>query len=480
MDLVAEADLEGLGLLVELRHVEGIEVADVVMDSREVTPGALFCAVRGRQSDGHGFVRAALADGAVAAVCDPAGIAAIGVDCPAVVVHSVRRALGPLSHAFFGHPSARLVMAGVTGTNGKTTAVSLLGSIFAEGGWRAGTIGTLSGSRTTPEAPALARQLAGMAERGVTAVAMEVSSHALSQHRVDGISFDVAVFTNLSPEHLDYHASMEDYFEAKARLFEPGRARVAVVNADDSWGQRLVQRLRARRQNVVEFGLEQASDLELDLSGSSFTWEGRRIRLNLAGRFNVYNALAAACAARALGVSVEAIARGLETLRGVPGRFQTVCEGQEFDVVIDYAHTPDGLAKALQAARELARGRVIVVFGAGGERDREKRPLMGAAAARYADLSVVTSDNPRHEDPEVIIASVLEGFPEGASVISQADRREAIALALSVAAAGDVVVVAGKGHEKFQEVAGRRIPFDDLEVVRASLAGFPRTPRAAS
>lgn len=463
--LVAEASLAALGLLPRLTGDPAAAVGAVTMDSRVVGPGALFACVKGRTSDGHDFAPQAVAGGAVALLCERL----LPLPVPQVVVTSVRQALGPVADAFCGHPSRDLTVAGVTGTNGKTTTCALLQSAFAANGWPSATIGTLTQQRTTPEAPELQSLLAGWRDRGGRAIAMEVSSHALVQHRVDAVVFAAAVFTNLSPEHLDYHGTMEHYFEAKASLFTPDRASLAVVNRDDQWGRRLAKLAADRGIPVVTFGLADAEDLELGPAGSRFRWEGEDVTLNLSGRFNVHNALAAATCARHLGVPAPAVGRGLAAMEGVRGRFERVDAGQPFTVVVDYAHTPDGLVQLLEAARELAAGRLLVVFGAGGDRDHEKRPLMGAAAAHLADLVVVTSDNPRSEDPGRIIDEVVSGVGDGASPVVEPDRAAAIATALATAESGDVVVIAGKGHERGQEVLGRVLPFDDVEVTRAAL-----------
>jgi UDP-N-acetylmuramoyl-L-alanyl-D-glutamate--2,6-diaminopimelate ligase len=388
---------------------------------------------------------------------------------PQVVVSAVRPALGPLADAFHDHPSSRLRVVGVTGTNGKTTTTQLLAAIFEAQGWPTETIGTLTGIRTTPEAPVLQATLADLYDRGVAAVAMEVSSHALDQYRVDAVHFAAATFTNLTQDHLDYHHTMEEYFAAKARLFEPGRVGLAVVNADDAWGRRLLESLARQPMTAMPYSFDDVSDLRLTPEGSIFRWGGVEISLRLGGRFNVYNALAAATTARELGVTGRAVADGLANLRSVRGRFEPVDAGQPFTVLIDYAHTPDGLEQALSAARELATGRLVVVFGAGGDRDHAKRPLMGAVANRLADLAVLTSDNPRTEDPELIIADVSAGATDPGRLVVESDRARAIATALALAEAGDVVVIAGKGHETGQEIGGRVIPFDDADVARSAL-----------
>jgi UDP-N-acetylmuramoyl-L-alanyl-D-glutamate--2,6-diaminopimelate ligase len=381
-----------------------------------------------------------------------------------------------------------MTVVGVTGTNGKTTTTALLEAIFSASDLPAATIGTLSGARTTPEAPELQATLAAFRSEGRAAVAMEVSSHALVQHRVDAIWFAAAIFTNLSQDHLDYHATMDDYFEAKARLFEPGRAAAAVVNADDPWGQRLLNRLRTswgrgtETHPVIPFSLLDLEGLAVSPNGSRFRWQGIDVELRLGGRFNVRNALAAATAAEALGLDRHAIVAGLEQVEAVRGRFEPVRGGQPFTVLVDYAHTPDGLEQALLAARELAdggvgrsvsgRGRVILVFGAGGDRDQAKRPLMGSVATELADMAVLTSDNPRSEDPLAIITQVASGAQNTNSQVQleiEADREAAIVVALESAEGHDVVVIAGKGHEIVQEVGGRVIPFDDAEVARRAL-----------
>lgn len=463
---IAEAGLDPRGLLVQVAGDPAAEVTGVTMDSRTVRPGDLFACVPGATVDAHVFAPVAVAEGATALLVERL----LDVGAPQVVVRSVRQALGPVCDVVYGRPSADLTVAAVTGTNGKTTTCALLGAVFEAHGWKTATVGTLTHRRTTPEAPELHSLLAKWRGEGGRAVAMEVSSHALEQHRADAVRFAAGVFTNLTPEHLDYHHTMDAYFEAKARLFEPGRVGVAVINRDDPWGRRLADRVRSTGGALTTFSPEEdATDLVMSPSGSGFTWRGRRVQVRVGGLFNVANALAAAAAADALGVPGDAIVNGLGALEAVPGRFQLVDAGQPFSVVVDFAHTPDGLAKLLQSVRRMTAGRLIVVFGAGGERDREKRPLMGRAAADLADLVVVTSDNPRGEDPDAIIEEVLAGAPGATNVLREADRAYAVATALATAAAGDVVVIAGKGHEKGQEIAGRVLPFDDVEVARAAL-----------
>ncbi|HTJ76964.1 MAG TPA: UDP-N-acetylmuramoyl-L-alanyl-D-glutamate--2,6-diaminopimelate ligase, partial [Acidimicrobiales bacterium] len=449
---------------VKFRSVRGdpatTEIVSVAYHTEGVVPGALFCCVPGDQVDGHEFAPQAVRAGAVALLCQR--FVDVDDDVPQIVVDDVRAAMAQAAAALFDHPSHRLAVVGVTGTNGKTTTTHLLRAVLEADGRRAGVIGTLSGARTTPPSPELQCHLAELADAGFDAVAMEVSSHALVQHRVDAVRFRVAVFTNLSQDHLDYHGTMDDYFAAKATLFDPERADVAVVNADDPWGRRL---LAAARLPTRPFSLAEAVDLHLDRQGSSFRWEGEPVRLRIPGPANVANALAAAAAARELGVSPAVVAAGLSELVSVPGRNEAVDRGQPFTVLVDYAHTPDGLEQALSGARALAAGgRVVVVFGCGGDRDRAKRPLMGEVATRLADLAVLTSDNPRSEDPAAIIDQVRAGVTRPDVLVVEPDRRAAIALALSAARPGDLVLIAGKGHETTQVIGSESLPFDDRAI----------------
>jgi UDP-N-acetylmuramoyl-L-alanyl-D-glutamate--2,6-diaminopimelate ligase len=477
--LLAGADLAAAGTPPGqlLGDLDATDVTRITSDSHAVTPGSLYCCVPGGRFDGHDFAPAAVAAGASALLCQRV----LAVAVPQVVVAEARRAVGPLAAAFYGHPSQEMTLVAVTGTNGKTTTTHLLEAIFTAAGWRAASIGTLSGARTTPEAPVLQATLAGFRDEGRVAVAMEVSSHALVQHRVDGTWFAAAVFTNLTQDHLDYHATMEDYFQAKARLFEPGRAAMAVVNADDPWGGRLLEQLQSpavggSRRPVVPFSLDDLEDLTISPDGSRFRWRGADVRLHLGGRFNVRNALAAATAAAALGIDLPAIVAGLEHVAAVRGRFEPVRAGQPFTVLVDYAHTPDGLEQALTSARELvgSNGRLIVVFGAGGDRDRAKRPLMGSVASRLADLAVLTSDNPRSEDPDAIIKEVASGSNAEGQLEVEVDRKTAIGQALAAAKPQDVVVIAGKGHELVQEIGGQAVAFDDAAVAHEALVEIGR------
>jgi UDP-N-acetylmuramoyl-L-alanyl-D-glutamate--2,6-diaminopimelate ligase len=461
----------------EVRGGDGILVEGAAADSREVAPGNVFFCVRGEVANGHRFAADAVRGGAAALVVDHW----LEVDAPQVRVADVRAAMGPMSAEVFGHPARSLTMAGVTGTNGKTTVTYLLESVFAAAGLTAGVVGTTGAriageavpiTRTTPEAADLHRLLAAMRDRGVQAVAMEVSSHALAQGRVDGIRFDVAGFTNLSQDHLDFHGSLEAYFAAKARLFMEEHTRHAVVNLDDPRGRALAERAVVP---VTTYGMDgraqvRATQVSVDAAGLAFVVDGVRVRSRLRGGFNVANCLCAFAIARALGLEDGAIVEGIGALEGVPGRVEPVEAGQDFLVVVDYAHTPDSIHSVLRAARPLASGRLIVVFGCGGDRDRDKRPRMGRAATSEADLTIITSDNPRSEDPSSIIADIEAGARDGGGpYVVEADRRAAIALAMGEAAPGDVVVIAGKGHERTQELATGPVPFDDRAVAAEAL-----------
>ncbi|MGZ4151516.1 MAG: UDP-N-acetylmuramoyl-L-alanyl-D-glutamate--2,6-diaminopimelate ligase [Actinomycetota bacterium] len=457
-------------------------VSDVSFDSRAVTPGALFFSVVGEHVDGHDHAGAAVEAGAAAIVVERW----LDVNAPQVRVPSTRAAMGPMSAAAFGGPAASMTSVGVTGTNGKTTITYLLESIFAAAGWRSGIVGTTGArvdgepvplTRTTPEAPDLQRLLASMRDRGARVAALEVSSHALAMHRTDAIVFDVAVFTNLSQDHLDFHGDMGSYFDAKARLFTPAHARHAVLNIDDASGRRLAADASVP---LTTFAIDadadvRAEELVITPTGLAFSVSGTAFRSELRGAFNASNALAAIATAKLLGVDDEAIVGGVAALRAVPGRMEPVDAGQGSLVVVDYAHTPDSIRSVLRAARPLASGRLIVVFGCGGDRDRAKRAPMGNAATEAADLTVITTDNPRSEDPLAIIAEIEPGAERGrGAYVVEPDRRAAIRLALSKAEAGDVVVIAGKGHEPYQELRDRVVPFDDRVVAREELLALGR------
>ena len=443
---------------------DAVEIGSIAYDSRAVEPGALFCCVPGRSSDGHDHAAKAVEAGAVALLCERL----LPVNAPQARVDSTRRAMAPLAAAFHNHPSRSLAVVGVTGTNGKTTVTHLLAAVLRAHSWTTGVIGTLDGPRTTPEAPELQAALADHVAAGARAVALEVSSDALVQHRADAVWFEVAAFTNLSPEHLNTHGDMESYFAAKASLFDPGRARTGVVNADDPWGRRL---LDTASLPLVAYSMDDVTDVEIRPRSTRFRWDGAPVDLRLGGRFNVSNAVCAATIARLLGVPAPTVAAGLCGLDAVPGRFERVEAGQPFAVVVDYAHTPAALEQVLEAARaEAGDGRVVVVFGCGGDRDRGKRPLMGEVAARLADTVVLTSDNPRSEDPATILDEIRAGAVGARRLLVEPDRRAAVHAAVAVARPGDVVVVAGKGHETGQTAAGRTEPFDDRDVARHALA----------
>ena len=460
-----------LGPAMIIGEVSGIVVTSVTYDHRSAGPGALHCCLPGDHLDGHEFAPAARRAGAVAFVCehplqDEAAEAVQLIVGPA----GARPAMALAACVLWGDPAASLRTVGVTGTNGKTTTTYFLRSVFEAHGWPTSVIGTLGGPRTTPEAPELQRALAHARDSGRAAVALEVSSHALAQHRLDGYRHDVAVFTNLSQDHLDYHGTMEAYFAAKAQLFTPEHAGRAVVNADDLYGQRL---LETSEIPMSVFSLAQAEELRVGLDESHFRLDGVPVRVRPGGEINVRNALAAAGAARALGVPPSAIAAGLSVATGPSGRLEAVPNDIGATVVVDFAHTPQGLAEILHAARAEAEprgGRVIVVFGCGGDRDRAKRPLMGSIATRLADVAVLTSDNPRSEDPSAIIDEVRAGCDGTARLVVETDRRLAIAAALGSAGAGDVVVVAGKGHESVQQIGDKSIEFNDRVVISEELA----------
>lgn len=456
--------LEGLDLIEEVGETRSAEVLAVTEDSRRVRTGSLYCCVTGLVSDGHDFALQAVHSGAVGLLCERR----LAVSVPQAVVTSVRPAMAEVAAAFHGRPSEHLAVVGVTGTNGKTTVTHMLRAVLEAHGWPTGLFGTLSGTRTTSSAPELQEALAASLGEGCRAVAMEVSSHALTQHRVDAVRFAAAVFTNLSQDHLDYHGTMEAYFEAKAGLFRSGQAAASIINVSGAWGRRLASVATGR---VLTYSADDAREVESGLAGNRFRWRSQVISLPLGGLFNIENALAAATTASALGVPDETIASGLSALPPVRGRMERIEVGQPFEAVVDFAHTPDGLERILASARRgvEGKGRVAVVFGCGGNRDSSKRPVMGAIASRMADLVVVTSDNPRDEDPLEIIGEIRSGMNGPAEVVVEPDRASAIALALGRARPGDVVIVAGKGHERGQETAGVTRPFDDAAVVRELL-----------
>jgi UDP-N-acetylmuramoyl-L-alanyl-D-glutamate--2,6-diaminopimelate ligase len=438
--------------------------ATITHDSTQVGPGSVFVAVRGSTADGHRFAAEAVAAGATVVVVDHA----VDVAATQLVVPDTRAALGPLSCRLHGDPSRSMRVIGVTGTNGKTTVVALLGAIFERAGETTRVLGTLSGARTTPEAPELQARLAEYRDRGVRMVAMEVSSHALELGRVAGTRFAAAVFTNLGRDHLDFHGTVENYFAAKAKLFTAAYAELGVVNLDQPHGRLLRD---AADIPVLGYGLADAGDLRVEGATSRFGWGGHEIVLRLPGTHNVANALAAATTAQALGVAPDVIADALSGASVVPGRFELIDLGQPFRVAVDYAHTPDALEAALGAAHSVSSGRVLLVFGCGGDRDREKRPHMGRVAEHGADVVIVTSDNPRGEQAPDIAAAILGGMRQPSAAVVELDRRAAIALALRQARSGDLVLIAGKGHETEQVIGDRTLPFDDRQVAAELLLG---------
>jgi len=441
-------------------------VSGITMDSRSVVEGDLFCCVRGANFDGHAFAVAAIESGASALLVEHYLSEVENVS--QIIVANVREVIGHYAKTLYGDPSTKLRVVGITGTNGKTTTASLLSSILNAAGVTSQALGTLTNERTTPEAPILQKQLAQAVENDMQVVIMEVTSHAIDQSRINGIQFEIAVFTNISRDHLDYHETQEAYFAAKAALFRQDHAIRAVVNTDDTRGRLLFD---ASTIPMATFALDDIAAVKITASSIEFEWEGVRIAAPIGGRFNVMNLLAACTVARELGLTPKEIARAVTQVQSVPGRFERVDAGQDFTVVVDFAHTPEGLAEVLQAGRAVCAGRVHVVFGCGGDRDSGKRPLMGGVAAQYSDNVMVTSDNPRSEDPLDIIKQILEGIPTSATCIvnSNSDRRAAISDALQSAHVGDIVIVAGKGHETTQEFAHHREEFDDVAVVRELL-----------
>ncbi|HEY8192892.1 MAG TPA: UDP-N-acetylmuramoyl-L-alanyl-D-glutamate--2,6-diaminopimelate ligase [Gaiellaceae bacterium] len=462
MDL--ERLITALGPL-EVRGGASTEIADLAYDTRQVGPGALFFCVPGDRADGHDFAADAVDAGAAALVVERP----LDLSVPQLIVPSARNAMAVAADEFFQRPTEQLVVAGITGTNGKTTTAFLVHSIFEAAGMRPGLIGTIESRvggeprpavRTTPEAIDLQRTFRAMLDAGDRSCVIEATSHGSVLRRLERVRFDALAFTNLTQDHLDFHASMDDYYDAKRRLFtEHEPAPAAAVNVGDEWGRRLADELRSlNRAPLLTYGLVDDAELR---------WEDVDVETRLHGRFNRENILAAVALSRLLGVPAAAIEEGLTRVSGVPGRFESVDEGQPFTVLVDYAHTPDSLANVLRTARELGGGQLICVFGCGGDRDRGKRPEMGRIASELADVAIVTSDNPRSEDPLAIIEEILAGVAEDVRV--EPDRRVAIAQAVEQAGEHDVVVIAGKGHEQGQEFADGKVPFDDREVAREAL-----------
>ncbi|HNF83721.1 MAG TPA: UDP-N-acetylmuramoyl-L-alanyl-D-glutamate--2,6-diaminopimelate ligase [Solirubrobacterales bacterium] len=464
----------------------GTDISSLQFDNRKVTQGALFFCVRGEKSDGHDFAPAAVEAGAAALVCEKR----LDLAVPQLVVGDTRASMAPIAACFNGYPTRDMKLAGITGTNGKTTTAFLLRDILEYAGLPSGLMGTVKQVvggveeevvRTTPEAIDLQASFRRMLEAGDEACVMEVSSHAMVMHRADSIDFDLAVFTNLTQDHLDFHSDMEDYFQAKRLLFAAGPD-TSVVNIDDEYGRRLATEFDCLTYSANGAAADySAVEVSFNAGGASFLLQSEHgdipVTTMLPGSFNVANALAALAGAVALGVDPEEAMAGLADAGRVPGRFEPIDEGQEFAVLVDYAHTPDSVENVLRAARGLTEGRLISIVGAGGDRDKAKRPMMGRAGAELSDLAVITSDNPRSEDPAAIIEDVLAGIDDRESVLVEQDRDAAIGLAIREAGPGDTVVIAGKGHEQGQEFEnGRKIPFDDRDVARRhlrELAGKP-------
>lgn len=464
------------------------EITGLAYDSRKVGPGIAFVAIRGTHADGHAYIAKAIELGAAAIIAEQAPPEEGAL--PWVHVRHSRLALAQAAAAMHGHPAAALILAAVTGTNGKTTSAFLMHHLFNSAQMRSGLLGTVfydlgggqhePATHTTPESLEIHGLLAHMRDNGCRACAMEVSSHALDQDRVHGLSFAVAVFTNLTQDHLDYHGTMEKYFEAKARLFEIVAAQprgALIINGDDAWGRKLAERFQ-HTGRVIRFGFGvhnefRAINVRYDLTGTTFELEARGrsflVRSPLIGDFNVYNTLGALAAAHGVGLNLREAVAHMQKAPQVPGRLERVSENARFQIFVDYAHTPDGIVNALKTVRALRPRRIITVFGCGGDRDRTKRPRMAAAAEEGSDICVLTSDNPRTENPEQILNDTKAGFARPKSHAIIADRREAIRAALENAWEGDIVLIAGKGHEDYQDIQGQKHPFDDRKIARQLL-----------
>lgn len=478
-------------LLKEVTHkkhciLQGLMISGIQYDSRKVELGNLFVAVKGFETDGHQYIRQALDNGAIAVLVSDE--AYCSVEYPWILVEDSRLALAEISSTYYGHPSEKLKLIGVTGTNGKTTTTNLICDIIEAQGEKTGLIGTihnrigdriLEGTRTTPESLDLQRMFAQMVDEGIGYAVMEVSSHALELQRVACCDFDMAVFTNLTQDHLDYHETMENYCKAKTLLFrtlgakgeKAGLFKTAIINIDDAWANHFMV---ASNAPVITYGIEKdaswkAEQVQVTADGVRYIVDDMPVNLQLNGNFNVYNSLAALAVGEALGFPAADVIKALEQVPGIAGRFQKVESNRDFTVIVDYAHTPDGLENVISTAKAFAKGRVITVFGCGGDRDRTKRPLMGKVAAKLSNYCVVTSDNPRTEDPNQIIADILPGVQEymtDAAYVVEADRKKAISYAIGMAQPGDVVLLAGKGHENYQDVNGVKHYFDDYEIAQ--------------
>lgn len=461
-------------------HGADTDITDIGYNSRKVVPGSVFCCIVGLNFDGHNFAEQAVANGAAALLVERE----LPIDVPQLITDDARKGMALISAAFFGHPEREMRLVGVTGTNGKTTTTYMVKSIAEQAGMKVGIIGTIRNmigteslytERTTPESVDLYRLLRLMADRSVDLVVMEVSSHALDQNRVYGLPFDVGLFTNLTQDHLDYHKTFENYLQAKKKLFYASKQ--AVINADDPYSARMSEGLTCP---VTTFGVRDKADIagsNIDITTRGVVFDLHtpsgdiRIDLPIPGLFSVFNAMGSVGAALALGLSLQQIKSGLEIMTSVSGRLESVPTGRDFSVFIDYAHTPDALENVLKTVREFAKSRILCVFGCGGDRDRAKRPIMGEIGGRYSDLAIITSDNPRSEEPMSIIDSIEEGIRRtGTHYTVIENRREAIRHALAEAGPDDIVLIAGKGHENYQEINGKRYRFDDKETVKELLA----------
>lgn len=462
---------------------EETEILSLCSDSRQVKPGALFFCTPGLRMDAHDFAPQAVEKGAVALIVERK----LPIDVPQVLVEDVRMAISHVACEFFDHPAKKMLMIGITGTKGKTTTSFLIKSILEAAGKKTGLIGTvcsmigseiIPSNLTTPDPIMLQTLLSSMVEAGCEAVVMEISAHAVAQHRMAGVQFDVGAFSNFSQDHLDYFKDMDAYFNAKMRFFDPDMTKHIVYNVDD---ERVAEGMKALGREAMSIGIRAASDIyandiEIAERGCSFlmTWHKQfrvSTQLKLAGIFNVYNALLAAGVCICAGIGPEAIRKGLEEVRAVPGRIELLDTGTPYRVILDYAHSPDSLENILKAVRETSKGRMIALFGCGGNRDTAKRPIMGEIAGELADFCVLTSDNPRNEDPMEILAEIEEGIkPTGCEYVVIENRREAIRYALKNALPTDVIVLAGKGHETYQEICGVKHPFDEKVVVAELLA----------
>ena len=455
---VRNSDFQRLG------EINDVEVHGLSYDSRLINSGDLFFCFKGEKKDSHDFVYDAIKGGASALVVERK----IDIDFPQVISSSSRKMMSEIAEIFYEFPSREITTVGVTGTNGKTTTVNILSAIAKAAGEKTETIGTLTGQLTTPEAPDLQRQIRDSIGNGVSFLAMEVSSHALLQNRISRMTYDAAIFTNLSLDHLDYHGDMESYYKAKSSLFSPTHSKLAVINADNQFGKRLMNEVEIPQ---VSFSLNDVDIVERTLIKTTFRWKGKIIELKLPGVFNLENALAAAVTAEALGFNREVIAKGLESAKGTPGRFELLTHSDEEPyIIVDYCHTPDGLEKILLSINELLPGaRTHIVFGCGGDRDTSKRAQMGMISETHATNVYLTSDNPRSENQMAIINDILAGIHDTEPVYVNPDRREAIFHAVTTANQDDVVLIAGKGCEPYQEISGTLHPFLDTDVGREAL-----------